>query len=384
MAGALDGVVVADFSRVLAGPYSTMLLADLGATVIKVERPGAGDDTRAWGPPFAEDGQATYFQSVNRNKRSIALDLTVPADLQVARDIALQADVLVENYKPGGLQRFGLDYDRLRSGNPRLVYCSISGFGSREGSGLPGYDLLVQAMGGLMSITGTSEPTKAGVALVDVLTGLHATVGILAALHERDVSGEGQRLEVTLLGSLLSSMVNQASGFVGAGVIPRFLGNAHPSIAPYAVFATADRPLCIAVGNDGQFRRLCSALGRAELADDTRFATNPERVRFRDELTAELERALASAGADAWHRRISDSGVPCGPINDMSQAFALAQQLGLDPVVGIEDGRRGGEVRTVANPVEFQRTPVAYASAPPFVDEDRVAILTWLEARTHG
>ena len=375
MAGALDGLLVADFSRVLAGPYATMLLADLGATVVKVERPGSGDDTRAWGPPYAADGQATYFHAVNRNKRSIALDLADPRDLAIAHELARQADVMIENYKPGGLLRFGLDYDSVRASNPAIVYCSISGFGNHEGTELPGYDLLVQAMGGLMSITGTDQPTKAGVALVDVLTGLHATVGILAAHAHRQATGEGQQVSVTLLGSLLSSLVNQASGYVGAGVVPTFMGNAHPSIAPYSVFACADRPLCIAVGNDAQFRALCGALGAEGLAAEPRFATNPDRVRNREELTAELEAILAANGADHWHAVISTAGVPCGPINDIGQAFELAERLGLSPVVEIADPRRQEAVRQVSQPTDYSRTPAAYASAPPRVDEDRAWVL---------
>lgn len=379
MTGALEGIVVADFSRVLAGPYATMLLADLGATVVKVERPVVGDDTRAWGPPFAADGQATYFQSVNRNKASIDLDLADADDLAIAQRLAAKADVLVENYKPGGLTRFGLDYGAVREQNPSVIYCSVSGFGSTEGRDLPGYDLLVQAMGGLMSITGTQEPTKAGVAVVDVLTGLHATVAILAALRHRDRTGEGQQIEVTLLGALLSSLVNQASGYVGAGAVPTFMGNAHPSIAPYEVFATADRPMIIAVGNDGQFAKLAAALGAPELAREERFATNAARVRARADLKVVLESLLARGGADAWQERITAAGVPCGPINDLAQGFDLATRLGLDPIVAIDDPRREQPQQQVANPSRLSRTPATYRSAPPLVGEDRAAVLALLD-----
>lgn len=375
MSGALDGIVVADFSRVLAGPYATMLLADLGATVVKVERPGAGDDTRAWGPPFAPDGQSTYFQSVNRNKASIALDLGVAGDRGIAHALAARADVLVENYRPGALARFGLDYAQVRAVNPAVVYCSISGFGAGAGAELPGYDLLVQAMGGLMSITGTDEPTKAGVAVVDVLTGLHAAVGILAALHHRDRTGEGQRIEATLLTSLQSSLVNQASAFVAAGSVPTFMGNAHPSIAPYEVFAAADRSIILAVGNDAQFARLADVLGLPGLATDARFAGNAARVEHREELKAALEAVLSTRSADAWQEAITAAGVPCGPINDIAQGFALAQRLGLRPVVDLDDPRRDGVQRQVANPVMYSATPAAYRSAPPLVDEDRAAVL---------
>jgi len=375
MAGALDGVLVADLSRVLAGPYATMLLADLGATVVKVERPGSGDDTRAWGPPYASDGQSTYFQSVNRNKASIALDLGEQNDRAIAHALAERADVVVENHKPGTLDRFGLDYEQVRRGNPDVVYCSISGFGSGEGRDLPGYDLLVQAMGGLMSITGTDQPTKAGVAVVDVLTGLHATIGILAALRHRDATGEGQRIEVTLLGSLLSSLVNQASAFVGAGVVPRFLGNAHPSIAPYEVFQAADRSMIIAVGNDGQFARLGTVLGLPGLATQPRFATNADRVANRAALKELVEVRLADRTADAWQEAITAAGVPCGPINTIAQGIELAERLGLQPVIEVSDDRRPDPQPQVANPVTYSTTPAAYRSAPPHVDEDRAYVL---------
>ena len=378
MTGALDGILVADFSRVLAGPYATMLLADLGATVVKVERPGVGDDTRAWGPPYAADGQSTYFQSVNRNKASIDLDLADDADRGIALHLAQRADILVENYKPGALSRFGLGYEQVATGNPGLVYCSISGFGSDLGRDLPGYDLLVQAMGGLMSITGTDEPTKAGVAVVDVLTGLHATVAVLAALRHREATGEGQRIEVTLLGSLLSSLVNQASAYVGAGSVAAFMGNAHPSIAPYEVFAAADRPIVIAVGNDGQFVKLVGVLGADEMSADPRYASNADRVAHRVSLKADLESHLAARGADDWQGLLTAAGVPCGPINDLAQGFALAQRLGLDPVVEIDDARRSGPQRQVANPAAYSRTPAAYRTAPPLVGEDRAAVLSLL------
>ena len=378
MTGALDGIIVADFSRVLAGPYATMLLGDLGATVVKVERPGSGDDTRAWGPPFAADGQSTYFQSVNRTKLSIALDLTDPADREVAIRLATAADVLVENLKPGALTRFGLDDDQVRRLNPRIVYCSISGFGPGAGSDLPGYDLLVQAMGGLMSITGTSEPTKAGVAVVDVLTGLHAAVGILAALHHRDRTGDGQRVSATLLTALQSSLVNQASAYVAAGTVPTFLGNAHPSIAPYEVFATADRSIVLAVGNDAQFTRLVEVLGDPALAVDPRYATNSARVEHRRSLKVDLEARLADRSADEWQERITAAGVPCGPINDIAQGFDLAERLGLDPIVPIDDARRAAPQRQVANPIGYSLTPATYRHAPPAVDEDRAAVLALL------
>jgi crotonobetainyl-CoA:carnitine CoA-transferase CaiB-like acyl-CoA transferase len=365
MTGALDGVVVADFSRVLAGPYATMLLGDLGAEVVKVERPGPGDDTRAWGPPYDVDGQATYFGSVNRNKRSLALDLTSGDGLAQARALARRADVMVENFKPGTLERMGLGYAETSADNPGLVLCSISGFGSGEGADLPGYDLLVQAMGGLMSLTGpdSSHPTKVGVALVDVVTGLHAVYGILAALRHRDRTGVGQHVEVNLLSSLLSAMVNQSSAYVAGGVVPGILGNDHPSIVPYAVYATADRPLVLAVGNDRQFRSLVTVLGVPEVAADERYATNPARVAHRDDVRRALESALSAHDADHWHRALTAAGVPCGPINDVRGAFDLATSLGLDPVVPVP----GTEVAQVANPLRMSVTPPAYLLAPPAV-----------------
>jgi crotonobetainyl-CoA:carnitine CoA-transferase CaiB-like acyl-CoA transferase len=366
--GALDGLVVADFSRVLAGPYATMLLADLGAEVVKVERPGTGDDTRSWGPPWRGE-QSTYFASVNRNKESVVLDLASEEGRAEARRLAARADVFVENFKPGAFDRMGLGYDALSALNPGLVYCSITGFGTTGGADLPGYDLLVQAVGGLMSITGSSQdqPVKVGVALVDVITGLHATVGILAALQERTVSGRGQLVEVNLLSSLLSGLVNQSSGFVGAGFVPQIMGNRHPSIAPYESYPTADTPLVVAVGNDRQFRACVGVLGVPELADDPRFATNPARVANRDALYEVMCSRLSAAGAEEWFRRLSTVGVPAGPIHDLAGAFGLAERLGLEPVATVE-----GEP-TVANPIRLGRTPVSYRTAPPALGSTDVA-----------
>ncbi|MFF9011618.1 CaiB/BaiF CoA transferase family protein [Streptomyces sp. NPDC014870] len=369
--GALSGIVVADFGRVLAGPYMTMLLADLGADVIKIERPGSGDDTRAWGPPFA-DGEATYFLGVNRNKRSIALDLTDPADRDTARSIVDRADVLVENFRPGTMEKLGLGYEDVRAANPGLVYCSVTGFGTAEGARLPGYDLLVQAMGGLMSVTG--EPggpgTKTGVALVDVITGLHAGFGVLAALRHRERTGEGQRVEVSLLTSLLSALTNQSAAHLGAGVVPRALGNRHPSIAPYEVFEARDRPLVLAVGNDRQFRTLCARLGLPALADDARFATNPARVAHREELVAALSVPLAERTADSWFEELTAAGVPCGPINDLAAAFELAGRLGLAPRVPADAAGPG----QVVNPVTLGVTPASYRTAPPRLGEHTDAL----------
>jgi crotonobetainyl-CoA:carnitine CoA-transferase CaiB-like acyl-CoA transferase len=357
---------VADFSRVLAGPFATMLLADLGAEVTKVERPGVGDETRSWGPPFDERGRATYFQAVNRNKRSVALDLKDPGGHQRAHRLALQSDILFENFRPGLMDEIGLGYQQLRAENPGLIYCSITGFGAGLGAALPAYDLLVQALGGLMSITGEpdGDPQKVGVALVDVLAGLFAVVGVLAALRHRELTGEGQRVEVDLLSSLLASLVNQASAYTLAGVVPRRLGNAHPSIAPYELFGTREGQLVLAVGNDRQFAALCEALGAAELSRDARFADNGARVVNRDALQTALETRLASRTAAEWAELLTVARVPAGVVNDVGGAFALAEQLGLDPTVAIE--RDDGSVaRLPRNPIGLSLTPPSYRLAPP-------------------
>jgi crotonobetainyl-CoA:carnitine CoA-transferase CaiB-like acyl-CoA transferase len=362
---ALEELKILDLSRVLAGPLATMVLADLGAVVTKVESP-AGDDTRQWGPPYDEAGDATYFQSVNRNKQSLVLDLTVEADLDRARQLAAEADVLVENFRPGVTARFGLDYDTLREHNPGLIYCSITGFGRGKGAALPGYDLLVQALGGLMSITGApdGEPQKVGVALVDVIAGLFAAVGILAALDYRRRTGQGQWVEVDLLSALLAALVNQGSAYTVAGVVPKRMGNEHPSIAPYELLRCADGELVLAVGNDRQFGAVCEVLGAAELARDPRFETNAARVAHREELRAALEQRLVARPARAWAGALTERGVPAGVVNDVAGAFELARELGLKPVVGIAraDGTR---VELTRNPIGLSVTPPSYRSAPP-------------------
>ncbi|WP_432420760.1 CaiB/BaiF CoA transferase family protein [Nocardia farcinica] len=366
-------MVIAYFGRVLAGPNPTLLLAHLGAVVVKIERPGAGDDTRHWGPPWSGD-ESTYFLGVNRNKRSAALDLSDPADLDAARALAARADVLVENFLPGTLDRLGLGYEQVRALNPDIVYCSITGFG--RDNALPGYDLLIQAVGGLMSITGPDPgtPTKVGVAVVDVITGMHAALGILAALRHRDRTGEGQRVEVDLLSSLLSALANQTSAYVGAGVVPVAMGNRHPSIAPYEVFRAADRPLILAVGNDRQFAALTEVLGAPELAADERFATNTARVAHRAELKKLLDELLARDTADAWADALSAARVPSGPVNDIADAVAFAQKLGIDPVVTIDDPHRDAPVRQIANPIKLSATPATYRSAPPRLGEHTATV----------
>ena len=378
MTGPLAGLLVADFSRVLAGPFATMLMGDLGADVVKVEHPVGGDETRSWGPPWL-DGVSTYYLAVNRNKRSVALDLKDEGDLAAARALAGRADVLVENFRAGALDRLGLGYGRVAEAHPGLVWCSISGFGGGAGAALPGYDFLVQALGGLMSVTGPGPeaPTKVGVAVVDVLTGLYALAGVLAALREREVSGRGQRVEVSLLGAGLASLVNQASAYLCTGEPPRAMGNRHPSIAPYETLAAADRPLVVAVGNDAQFVRLCRVLGRPEVASDPRFATNGARVGNREALVELLESALKARPATDWVGPLTEAAVPCGLVNDVGEAFALAERLGLGPAV--ELGRTDGPaVPMVANPLRLEGGGPSYRLPPPALGEHTAEVLAWL------
>lgn len=377
--GPLSGIVVADFSRVLAGPYCTMLLADMGATVIKVEGPG-GDDTRQWTPP-ERDGVSTYYLAINRNKHSIALDMSEPADLQTAYDIIDQADVFVENFKPGSLAKFGLDPESVAERWPHMVHTSITGFGSAGGADMPGYDLLAQAMSGMMSITGSQDgpPQRAGVAMFDVMTGMHAAIGTLGALRERDTSGQGQHLEVNLLSSALSGLVNQSSGYAAAGNVPTRLGNDHPSVYPYGPFATADRELIIGCGNDNQFAKLVQHLGMPELADDERFRTNSQRNAHREELRALLEEALSTATADEWFERFRAAKIASAPILTIGEGVEFANEIGLNPVV--DTGGPDGSVPTIKHPVDYSRTPARYDKAPPALGADRDAVLAWLESR---
>ncbi|MFG2889814.1 CaiB/BaiF CoA transferase family protein [Streptomyces sp. NPDC048248] len=375
-ARALDGILVADFSRVLAGPLAAATLADLGAEVIKVERPGAGDDTRAWGPPFAADGTAAYFDAANRSKRGLTLDLGDPDDAAAARELARRADVLIENFRPGSLAKYGLDQASTRAAHPGLVHCTITGFGSGEGARLPGYDFVVQAVGGLMSITGEpgGTPLKAGVALVDVLTAKDATTGILAALRHRDRTGEGQLVEVNLLSSLLGSLVNQTSGYLATGRDPGPMGNRHPSIAPYETLACRGGLLAVAAGNDRQFRALVTALGSPRLADDPRFARNQDRVQNRTDLIHALEDLLVADTPQGWTERLATVSVPCGPVNTLSEALELAQRLGLDPVTPVGEGR----IPQVTSPLRLSGTPISQPAAPPRLDEHGAPLRTWL------
>ena len=381
---ALSGIIVADFSRVLAGPLATMMLGDLGATVIKVEEPSRGDDSRAWGPPYV-DGESTYYLSTNRNKRSVALDLRTPEGQAAGCELAARADVVVENFRAGRLAKYSLDYDSVRRTNPDVIYCSVSGFGAGPGADLAGYDFIAQAVGGLMSITGQEDgpATKVGVALVDVLTGLHACIGILAALEARRSTGRGQRVEVNLLSSLIASLINQGSAFANTGVVPRAMGNRHPSVVPYQTLRTADGVLAVAVGNDAQFRALCSLLDLTDLADDERFVVNEARVQHRAELAAALEGALASDSAAGWAQRMNAAGVPCGPINDIAAAFELAERLELDPVTTMQSVA-GVPIAQLTNPIRLSETPVRYTLPPPPLGADDEAVLKWLgEPREH-
>jgi crotonobetainyl-CoA:carnitine CoA-transferase CaiB-like acyl-CoA transferase len=375
----LEGILVADFSRVLAGPLAAMLLGDLGADVIKVERPDGGDDTRAWGPPWHE-GESTYYLGLNRNKRSVALDLASENDRALARELGLRADVLIESFRPGLISSWGLDGDALRAaGNPGLVSCSVTAFGttSDEATALPGYDFLLQAMGGVMAVTGEPDgrPLKAGTAVVDLVCGLLAANGIQAALVERARTGVGRHVEVSLMDSALTCLLNQGSAWVAAGVQGKRRGNRHPSIVPYETYETADRPLAVAVGNDRMFARLCAVVG---MEADERFATNTSRVAHADELAEALEAILKTAPAEVWLERLREAKVPAGPINGIDEAFALADELGMEPTQTV-DG-----VPLVAPPlrIDGERPPIRHR--PPRLGEHDDDLREWLTRAARG
>ena len=372
MTGPLSGLLVADFSRVLAGPFAAMTLGDLGADVVKVERPETGDDTRGWGPPWREE-DSTYYLALNRNKRSVALDLADAGDRDLARTLALRADVLIESFRPGLMASWGLDGDTLRAaGNPGLVSCSVTAFGSGEAArGLPGYDFLLQAMGGLMAVTGEADgpPLKVGAALVDLICGMLATIGIQGALRGRETTGLGSHVEVSLLDAALQSLLNQATAWTLGGVEPHRRGNRHPSIAPYQTFATADRPIAIACGNDRLFARLAAALGAPELAEDARFSTNAARVENVDALDTELSARFATRPADDWALLLREASVPAGPINTVSEAFRLAHELGMAPTE--PDGLPRPMLR-----LDGERPEVRLP--PPSLDEHGDELRAWL------
>jgi len=389
--GALAGLRVLDLSRVLAGPWASQLLGDLGADVIKIERPGGngkgGDDTRGWGPPWLADGEgrpttdAAYFLCTNRNKRSLSIDITQPAGQAIVKDLAAQSDVVLENFKVGGLKAYGLDYASLSKINPKLVYCSITGFG-QDGpyAARAGYDFLIQGMGGLMSVTGRADdeegagPQKVGVALTDILTGLYATVAIQAALAHRGKTGEGQHIDLALLDVQVACLANQAMNYLVSGTAPRRMGNGHPNIVPYQDFPTADGDMILAIGNDGQFARFCELAGHAEWASDERFATNAARVRHRAVLLPLLRQATVLKTTAEWIALLENAAVPCGPINDLAGVFADPQVLHRGLRVEMPHAA-GGSAAQVANPIRFSATPIDYRLAPPLLGQDTDAVL---------
>lgn len=394
MSGALSNLLVLDLSRILAGPWVGQTLADLGAEVIKIERPGSGDDTRSWGPPYLtdEDGSNTtesaYYLCANRNKKSLTVDITSAEGQALIRQLAARADILIENYKLDGLKQYGLDYASLRGINPRLIYCSITGFGQTGPyAARAGYDFLIQAMGGLMSITGQKDgepgagPQKVGVALTDILTGLYSTVGILAALAHRQTSGEGQWLDMSLLDVQVACLANQNSNYLASGVAPQRMGNAHPNIVPYQDFPTQDGYMVIAVGNDGQFARLCETAGYPELATDARYARNKARVENRQTLIATMRDFTVTKTTQQWVDALEAVGVPCGPINNLEQVFA-------DPHVQARGLKQSlahplaGTVSFVANPIRLSETPVQYQSPPPTLGQHSREVLCKLLGMT--
>jgi crotonobetainyl-CoA:carnitine CoA-transferase CaiB-like acyl-CoA transferase len=376
---ALDDIRVLDLSRVLAGPWATQLLADLGADVIKVERIDGGDDTRAWGPPWFGTGQSeqsAYFSSANRGKQSIAVDFTKPAGAKLVADLAQQSDVVVENFKVGGLAAYGLDYASLKAANPRLIYCAITGFG-QDGpdASRPGYDFIIQAMGGLMSLTGEpGQPMKVGVALVDILSGLYACNGILAALHQRERTGEGQYIDISLLDVQVAALANQAANYLATGRNPQKLGNAHPNIVPYQTFTTLDGAVAVAIGNDAQFVRLCKVLGMTGLARDARFTTNQARVENREQLIPILQGAFNTRLSGDWLSSLDAANLPAGPVNDVSQVFSNKQVL--HRRLRRDIARPTGQtVPTVACPVNLSASAVRYDMPPPQLGEQGAAVL---------
>jgi len=379
---------VLDLTRVLAGPWCTQNLADLGAEVIKIERPGSGDDTRAWGPPYLKDeagndtSEAAYYLSANRNKLSVALDIASPRGAELVRELAQQCDILVENFKVGGLSKYGLDYASLKEINPRLIYCSITGFGQNGPyASRPGYDFMIQGMGGLMSITGERDdlpgggPQKAGVAVADLMTGMYSTVGILAALHERARSGLGQHIDMALLDCQVAMLANQNLNYMTSGVAPRRAGNAHQNLVPYQVFAASDGHLIVAVGNDSQFRNYCGVIGLPELSADPRFSTNPQRVKNREELVPLLAERMATGERDHWLAALESVGVPAGPINTLDQVYE-------DPHVLARGMKRelphpaAGKVPMAASPLKFSGSPVEYRRPPPMLGEHTAQVLS--------
>ncbi|RYF79231.1 MAG: CoA transferase [Comamonadaceae bacterium] len=392
-AAALDGIQVLDLSRVLAGPWCTQILADLGADVVKIERPGAGDDTRTWGPPFLKDAQgqdtaqSTYFTACNRNKRSVTIDMATPEGQALLQKMALQADVVVENFKTGGLKQYGLDHETLRAANPRLVYCSVTGFG-HDGpyAERAGYDLMIQAMTGMMSITGRPDaeagggPLRVGVALTDLFTGVYASTAILAALRVREQTGEGQHIDMALLDVGMAILANQASAFLNTGTAPTRQGNTHPSLAPYQDFPTQDGAMLLAIGNNGQFTRFCEAAGRPEWVQDERFASNTLRVKHREVLIPAMEALTRTRSTADWITLLEDKAVPCGPINDIGQAFDDAQvkARGLATTLPRDAGDGIAQITGVASPLRLTATPPVLRRAPPALGQHTEEVLAEL------
>ncbi|MDR2318718.1 CaiB/BaiF CoA transferase family protein [Pseudomonas kurunegalensis] len=385
--GALSHLRVLDLSRVLAGPWSGQILADLGADVIKVERPGSGDDTRAWGPPFLKDAagentsEAAYYLSANRNKRSVTIDFTQPEGQRLVRELAAKSDIVIENFKVGGLAAYGLDYQSLKAINPQLIYCSITGFGQTGPyAKRAGYDFMIQGLGGLMSLTGRPEgeegagPVKVGVALTDILTGLYSTVAMLAALAHREQTGVGQHVDMALLDVQVACLANQAMNYLTTGNPPRRLGNAHPNIVPYQDFPTADGDFILTVGNDGQFRKFAEVAGQPQWADDPRFVTNKQRVANRAELIPLIRQATVFKTTAEWVSQLEAAGVPCGPINDLAQMFQDPQVLARGLAVSIAHPL-AGSVPQVASPIRLSETPVEYRRAPPLLGEHTEVVL---------
>ncbi|TGN39178.1 CaiB/BaiF CoA transferase family protein [Marinobacter confluentis] len=386
MSGPLSHLRILDLSRILAGPWASQVLGDLGAEVIKVERPGIGDDTRSWGPPYLQGANgnndlSAYFLTANRNKQSLAIDITHPEGQELVRKLVAESDVVLENFKVGGLKRYGLDYDSLKQINPKLIYCSITGFGlDGPYANRPGYDFLIQAMGGLMSITGHPDdepgggPMKVGVALTDIITGLYATIGVLAALSHRDRTGEGQHVETALLDVQVACLANQAMNYLTTGKAPTRMGNSHPNIVPYQDFPTADGNMVLTVGNDQQFARLCKALGHEDWASDERFATNRARVANRRELIPRLRQATVMRSTREWVEILDSSGVPCGPVNTLDEVFDDPQVLarGMKQTIAHPEL---GEVPMVGNPIKLKLTPVTYRTAPPLLGEQSTSVL---------
>ena len=386
----LDGIRVLDLSRVLAGPWCTQTLADLGADVIKIERPGVGDDTRTWGPPFLKDAngedtrQSTYYTSCNRNKRSVTIDMATPEGQALLQRMAAQSDIVVENFKTGGLKQYGLDHESLRAANPRLIHCSITGFGHDGPHAMrAGYDLMIQATSGMMSITGRPDdapgggPLRVGVALTDLFTGVYASTAILAALQVRHRTGEGQHIDMALLDVGMAILANQASAFLNTGVAPQRQGNSHPSLAPYQDFHTKDGSMLLAIGNNGQFTRFCEAAGRPEWATDARYATNTLRVRHREVLIPDMEAVTRTRSTAEWIALLEDKAVPCGPINDIAQAFDDEQVKARGLAVSLPRAAGDGidHILGVASPLRLQATPPVLRHAPPALGQHTDEVL---------